>query len=97
MQASIDISMYPLTEQYCQPIIDFIESLEKHDEVRIARNAMSTQIFGDYKVLMNALTEEVEAVLLANPKTVFILKLMGSDRSKANIFECSGDDLPGAR
>lgn len=91
MQASIDISMYPLTEQYCQPIIDFIDALEKQPNVRIARNAMSTQIFGEYKVLMNALTSEVEFVLQNNPKTIFIIKLMGTDRSKSNIRECEGD------
>ncbi len=89
MQASIDISMYPLADQYCQPIIDFINRLENHADVRIARNAMSTQIFGDYSVLMSALTVEVEEVIRQNPKTVFIIKLMGTDRSKANIRECS--------
>lgn len=89
MQASIEISMYPLQEDYCQPIIDFIDRLEAHSEVRIARNAMSTQVFGEFRTLMSMMTEEVEAVLATQPKTVFVLKLIGTDRSKARIDACS--------
>ncbi|WP_127119134.1 hypothetical protein [Thiomicrospira sp. S5] len=88
LQASIDISMYPLQDQYCQPIIDFIESLEKRPDIRIARNAMSTQIFGDYRTLMAALTDDIETVLADQPKTVFVLKLLGTDRSEADIERC---------
>ncbi|MPQ77249.1 hypothetical protein [Hydrogenovibrio sp. JE_KL2] len=89
MQASIEISMYPLQEDYCQPIIDFIDRLETHSEVRIARNAMSTQVFGEFRTLMSMMTEEVETVLATQPKTVFVLKLIGTDRSKARIDACS--------
>jgi uncharacterized protein YqgV (UPF0045/DUF77 family) len=89
MQASIEISMYPLQEDYCQPIIDFIDRLETHSEVRVARNAMSTQVFGEFRTLMSMMTEEVETVLATQPKTVFVLKLIGTDRSKARIDACS--------
>jgi len=88
MLASIDISMYPLQEQYCQPILDFIASLEQHESIRIEKNAMSTQIFGDYRTLMTALTDDIEQVLQNNPKTIFVLKLLGTDRSKADIEHC---------
>lgn len=88
MLASIEISMYPLQEQYCQPILDFIASLEQHESIRIEKNAMSTQIFGDYRILMAALTEDIEQVLQQNPKTIFVLKLLGTDRSKADIEHC---------
>lgn len=89
MQASIEISMYPLQEDYCQPIIDFIDRLETHQDIRIARNAMSTQVFGEFRTLMSMMTDEVEAVLAEQPKTVFVLKLIGTDRSKARIDACS--------
>lgn len=88
MQASIEISMYPLLDDYCQPIIDFIDRLETHKEVRVARNAMSTQVFGEFRTLMSMMTEEVETVLANEPKTVFVIKLIGTDRSKARIDAC---------
>lgn len=88
MKASIDISMYPLKDQYCPAILAFIADLEKHPNIHIERNALSTQIFGDYRTLMNAVTEDVEKVLEQNPKTIFVIKLVGSDRSKADIEHC---------
>lgn len=89
MQASIEISMYPLQEEYCQPIIDFIDRLETHSDIKIARNAMSTQVFGEFRTLMSMMTEEVETVLAKQPKTVFVMKLIGTDRSTARIDACS--------
>ena len=88
MQASIDISMYPLQDQYCPAILAFIADLEKHPDIHIERNVLSTQIFGNYRTLMNALTEDIERVLLANPKTIFVIKLLGTNRSKADVDDC---------
>lgn len=88
MKISIDISMYPLRDQYCQPIIDFIERIEKQPNISIQRNSMSTQIFGDYRPVMDALDSEILNVLEQIPETVFVLKLIGTDREKANIHAC---------
>ncbi|MBO1923555.1 YkoF family thiamine/hydroxymethylpyrimidine-binding protein [Thiomicrorhabdus sp. 6S3-12] len=88
MKISVDISMYPLNEDYCQPIIDFIEALDKIDSVSIQRNSMSTQIYGQYADVMSAMNSEVEQVLQKLPETVFVIKLIGTDREKANIHAC---------
>lgn len=88
MKASVDISMYPLRKEYCQPIIDFIDRLETHPEVSVQRNSMSTHIYGEYQDVMNTLNKEVLAVLEKMPQTVFVIKLIGTDREKAVIDEC---------
>ncbi len=88
MKISIDISMYPLQEAYCQPIIDFIERVEQLPNITIQRNAMSTQLFGDYRPVMDALDSEILKVLKEIPETVFVIKLIGIDRNKANIHAC---------
>lgn len=93
LQASIDISMYPLTESYCQPIIDFINRLKAQPNIKVVQNTLSTQIFGDYRVLMAALTEDIETALAQQPKTVFVIKLVGGDRSDADIERCSAESL----
>jgi len=88
MKISIDISMYPLQADYCQPIIDFIDRVEQLPNIRIQRNAMSTQLFGDYRPVMDALDSEILKVLEKIPETVFVIKLIGIDRDKANIHAC---------
>lgn len=88
MQVSIEISMYPLADDFCQPIIDFINRLEAHEQVNVARNSMSTQIFGEYHTIMALMTDEILIALEQNPHTIFVLKLIGVDRSKAKIDAC---------
>ena len=88
MRISIDISMYPLQDAYCQPIIDFIERVEKLPNINIQRNSLSTQIFGEYRPVMDALDSEIQHVLEKIPETVFVIKLVGMDRNKANIHAC---------
>lgn len=88
MKASVEISMYPLREQYCQPIIDFIDKLETHPDVSIQRNSMSTHIYGDYQAVMSTLNTEMLIVLEKIPETVFVIKLIGTDREKAVIDAC---------
>lgn len=88
MKVSVDISMYPLKDDYCQPIIDFIDDLEKIDTVSIQRNSLSTHIYGDYHDVMSALNQEILKVLKQIPETVFVIKLIGTDREKAEIDRC---------
>ncbi len=88
MKVSVEISMYPLREKYCQPIIDFIERLAQNPNVTIQRNSMSTHIYGNYREVMDTLDSEILKVLEQIPETVFVIKLIGTDREKANIHAC---------
>ncbi len=88
MKVSVEISMYPLREAYCQPIIDFIERLAQNPSVTLQRNSMSTHIYGDYRDVMDTLDSEILMVLEQIPETVFVIKLIGTDREKANIHAC---------
>lgn len=80
MQISVDISLYPLKEGYEQPILDFIATLEKEPNVAIVRNELSTQIHGDYAIIMQLLQEEIYAVFEELPDSVFVLKIVGNNR-----------------
>lgn len=88
MKISVDISMYPLQDQYCQPIVDFINQLEAFPQVSIQRNSLSTHIYGDYAQVMACLNQEMLKVLESIPETVFVIKLIGTNREKANIRAC---------
>jgi uncharacterized protein YqgV (UPF0045/DUF77 family) len=81
MRISVDISLYPLTEQYVEPILAFIDQLENNPKLVVKRNSLSTQVFGDYQDVMAAMNSEIEAVFAAMPHSAFVLKMVGTDRA----------------
>ncbi len=80
MLISVDISLYPLTEQFVEPILAFISKLENNPNLIVHRNTLSTQIFGEYRDVMEAMDIEIEKVFSQIPHSVFVLKLIGNDR-----------------
>lgn len=74
MKATIEISMYPLSDDYIQRVLDFLETLNQHDNITVETNGLSTQIFGDYDDLMEILKMEIFKVLMAQD-AIFVLKI----------------------
>jgi uncharacterized protein YqgV (UPF0045/DUF77 family) len=80
MEISVDISMYPLQKEFEAPILAFIAELEKEQSVEVVRNELSTQVHGDYKVIMSLLEKEMFTVFTDIPDSIFVLKLVGNNR-----------------
>lgn len=78
MQIAVDISLYPLDENFIPPIKAFIDRLGQREGVAIERNRMSTQIRGDFDVVMPVLTEEMHTTFDAVPKAVFAIKILNN-------------------
>lgn len=78
MQVAVDISLYPLDENFIPPIKDIIERLVQYDGVEVERNRMSTQLRGDFDVVMPALTREIRATFDNVPKAVFAIKILNN-------------------
>jgi len=76
MKAAVDISMYPLKEDYEAPILDFIHRLRKHSGLAIHTNSLSTQITGDYDLIMEVLKQEIKTSFLANTTQIMVLKIL---------------------
>ena len=76
MQAAIEISMYPLVQDYEKPILDFIQRLQEHPEIELHTNALSTQIFGDYLQIMKILTDEIAITFQEDQTSVMVLKIL---------------------
>jgi len=81
MRISVDISLYPLNEDYVEPILSFIKKLETNNKLIVKRNSLSTQVFGEFRDVMSCLDDEIETVFDATPASVFVLKMVGSDRA----------------
>jgi uncharacterized protein YqgV (UPF0045/DUF77 family) len=78
MKTSVDISYYPLHEEFIPPILDFIKRLNAYENLTVQTNGMSTQVFGLYEEVMAALTKEI-GKSFELPHSVFVLKIVNAD------------------
>ncbi len=78
MQVAVDISLYPLDADFIPPIKNIIDRLEQHDSITIERNRMSTQLRGDFDVVMPILSAEIRQTFVDVPKAVFALKILNN-------------------
>lgn len=76
MKTSVEISMYPLDAEYGTPILKFIERLRQNDGLAIQTNTMSTQVFGEYDVVMNAIQKEMKVSFEENETVVMVMKVL---------------------
>ena len=78
MQVAVDISLYPLDADFIPPIKDVIDRLEGHVGVEVERNRMSTQLRGDYDVVVPVLMDEIRTTFENVPKAVFAIKILNN-------------------
>ena len=81
MKISVEISMYPLDADYEPPILDFLARLNAHNEVDVHTNSMSTQLFGEYQSVMEALSEAMELTFQQDRKVAMVFKCINVDLS----------------
>jgi uncharacterized protein YqgV (UPF0045/DUF77 family) len=77
MDIGVEISLYPLDKQFIPPIQNFIDRLHAERRLRVETNSMSTQVFGDYEVVMQTLTRELRVTFEGNDKAIFVMKVLG--------------------
>lgn len=82
MKVSIEISMYPLHQNYIAPIKAFIEKLNDYPTIEVSTNHMSTHIYGDYNTIMPILQKEMKESFLKYENTVMVVKFIGRDVRK---------------
>jgi uncharacterized protein YqgV (UPF0045/DUF77 family) len=77
MRTAIEISLYPLDSDYIPSIKDFIERLNRHPELTVTTNAMSTQIAGEHARLFEILGQETAVSFGEQGRKVFVMKVLG--------------------
>ena len=80
MKISIELTLLPLQNDFEKLIIDFIKRL-RASEFTVLENPLSTQIYGDYDLLMPYLTSEIKKSFENQENVVVNLKIVKSDRS----------------
>ncbi|MGI9203605.1 MAG: YkoF family thiamine/hydroxymethylpyrimidine-binding protein [Woeseiaceae bacterium] len=78
MRVAVDISLYPLTEEFIPPIDDVIARLNSHPSLTVHTNPMSTQVRGEYDDVMSVLQKEIRKTFDENPKAVFAIKILNN-------------------
>lgn len=79
MNVSLEISMYPLADDYIPAIEAFIEALKQRDDLEVITNTMSTQVFGELETVMATLTDGLKGAWQDSGKSVFAIKIINSD------------------
>lgn len=85
MQLSADLSLYPLHDDYKHIILNYIEALERHPGIRIVKNTLSTQIFGDADTVWQAIAEVSNRSFREFGQQVLVIKIMPGDRHPDSI------------
>lgn len=86
MIATIEISMYALTNGYEQKVIDFIQRIKQNKNIRVDVGGLSTMLYGDFDLLMDLVKNEMKHEF-DNGKVVFLLKIAGSELTKEKLPE----------
>lgn len=74
MKVSVEMSLYPLIDNYEEVIIKFIERLKTKNSIEVIVNGMSTQIFGDYDEVMQIIQEELKDIF-EDETAILIMKI----------------------
>lgn len=79
MKISVDISLYPLKEDYIPTIDRFIKGLYNYPGLEVKTHHLSTMVIGDYDEVMKALHDEVYTTLNEEEQASFVLKILKGD------------------
>ncbi len=78
MRIAVDVSLYPLDADFIPPIQDVIDRLNRHEGIEVVTNTMSTQLRGEFDVVMQALQAEIRETFDQLPKAVFAIKILNN-------------------
>jgi len=78
MRVAVDISLYPLADEFIVPIEDVIGRLHAYPSVDVVTNAMSTQLRGEYDEVMDVLKREIKGTFEQCPKAVFAIRILNN-------------------
>lgn len=76
MNMTLEISMYPIRDDYLPPIKDFIERLNTFEGLEIETTPTATRVIGEYGQVMEMLRETMAASHEAYGTSVFVTKFI---------------------
>lgn len=80
MKISVELTLTPIQDNYEPAIINFIKSL-RNSGLTVLENPLSTQVYGDYDIVMALLQKEMKTALEAVDRGLIYMKIVKTDRS----------------
>lgn len=80
MKISVEITLIPINKKYKSIIKKFIKKI-RNSNFKLIETPLSTQIYGDYDLLMEYLNKEIKNVFNDKDNVIVQLKLFNIDRS----------------
>jgi len=79
MKVSVELSCYPLAEEYIPVIKAFIDQINQTEGVKAITNTMSTQLFGEGDIVFPLLQNAMTSSWQQDGKAVFVCKFINAD------------------
>ena len=79
MIITVELSLYPLADEFVDQIRDFILRLRRQPDVEVITNQMSTQVRGDFDAVTTALTQCMRVSMQSSRTLVFVAKFLNAD------------------
>lgn len=76
MHISVEMSLYPLSNEYLGIITETVERLAIANNVKVLTNNMSTQITGEFDAVMSLVRSEVLMTFEKEKNAVFVCKFL---------------------
>jgi len=86
MRITVELSLYPITENYLPIVKDFILQLNTYKDLEIVTNSLSTLIVGEHSRIFEILSKETAATFSSGKPCVFVLKILGLERDIRSIY-----------
>lgn len=86
MKISIEMSLYPLTGDYLPSIAEFIEDLNSQSAMEVRTNALSTQISGEYDLVMSTIQTCLRKAFESGPTFSFVSKILNVDITESEYY-----------
>jgi uncharacterized protein YqgV (UPF0045/DUF77 family) len=79
MNITVEISMYPLREDYENQVLSFLKKLTSIQAIQVRVNALSTQVQGEANVVMNAIRDAIAETFRGEIRASFVMKILPGD------------------
>jgi uncharacterized protein YqgV (UPF0045/DUF77 family) len=83
MQVMVELSLYPLVNEYIPPIQTFIDRLNTYEELAVSTSSTSTQVTGEYADVMSILGVEMQRTHEEVGQAIFVAKFLNFDAMQA--------------
>lgn len=83
MQVMVELSLYPLVNEYIPPIQAFIDRLNTYTELSVTTCSTSTQVTGEYSDVLPILGKEMQRIHEEVGQAIFVAKFLNFDAMQA--------------